>query len=146
LLGVLLMIVYALSGGGYLAFVVFGYQAASGRALVIGWTIIAAAAAALLVGWITAVNIVYLLLQIAIAVEDVGIGEACGIVARLIRARFRELSGVFLVVLITLVAATAASFIALSGVGLIAFVPLVGLAVFPLQIVAWLFRGLVFEY
>jgi hypothetical protein len=33
-----------------------------------------------------------------------------------------------------------------SGVGLIAFVPLVGLAVFPLQIAALLIRGLLFEY
>ena len=32
------------------------------------------------------------------------------------------------------------------GVGLIAFVPLVGLAVFPLQLAALLIRGLVFEY
>jgi hypothetical protein len=31
-------------------------------------------------------------------------------------------------------------------VGLIAFVPLVGLAVFPLQIAALMLRGLIFEY
>ncbi len=36
--------------------------------------------------------------------------------------------------------------LAWSGVGLIAFVPLVGLAVFPLQIAALLLRGLAFEY
>jgi hypothetical protein len=46
-----------------------------------------------------------------------------------------------LVVLTTLVSA-----LAWSGVGLIAFVPLVGLAVFPLQILAFILRGLVFEY
>ena len=39
-----------------------------------------------------------------------------------------------------------ASALAWSGVGLIAFVPLVGLAVFPLQLAALLLRGLVFEY
>jgi len=38
------------------------------------------------------------------------------------------------------------STLAWSGVGLIAFVPLVGLAVFPLQIAALVLRGLVFEY
>ena len=43
-------------------------------------------------------------------------------------------------------AATLASALAWSGVGLIAFVPLVGLAVFPLQIAAFLLRGLVFEF
>jgi len=38
------------------------------------------------------------------------------------------------------------SYLALSGIALIAFIPLIGLAVFPLQIVALLMRGLVFEY
>jgi uncharacterized membrane protein YhiD involved in acid resistance len=44
------------------------------------------------------------------------------------------------------VVATAASILATAGLGLIAFVPLVGLAVFPLQLAALLIRGLVFEY
>src|SRR5256885_16688706 len=65
---------------------------------------------------------------------------------RSIRAEFRELAGVFLVVVGLVVAATLASALAWSGVGLIAFVPLVGLAVFPLQLAALLVRGLVFEY
>jgi len=40
----------------------------------------------------------------------------------------------------------AAEMLAWSGVGLIAFVPLVGLAVFPLQLAALLLRGLAFAY
>jgi hypothetical protein len=56
------------------------------------------------------------------------------------------LVGVFGVVRALVVAAMLASALAWSGVGLIAFVPLVGLAVFPLQIAALLVRGLVFEY
>src|SRR5439155_26964962 len=52
-LGSGLMIVYAISVTGYLSFVVYGYRAAGGRYLVIGWTFIAAAAAALLVVWFT---------------------------------------------------------------------------------------------
>ena len=59
-------------------------------------------------------------------------------VARFIRAEFLELGGVFLVVFAMVIAATLASALAWSGVGLIAFVPLVGLAVFPLQIAALL--------
>ncbi|HEY7056641.1 MAG TPA: hypothetical protein VH458_08965, partial [Vicinamibacterales bacterium] len=42
--------------------------------------------------------------------------------------------------------ATVASILATAGLGLIAFVPLVGLAVLPLQFAAWLVRGIVFEY
>src|SRR5262249_29102200 len=75
-LGAGLMIVYALSIAGYLTFVVYGYRAAGGRYLIIGWTFIAAVAAALLVVWFTLVNLLYLLLQIAMAIDGVGLGEA----------------------------------------------------------------------
>jgi hypothetical protein len=145
-LGFALMLVYAVSTGGYLAFVVYGYRAVEGRALIIGWTFVAALSAALLVAWMTVVNMLYLLLQIAMAVDGVGLGDACRAIARFIRAEFRELSAVFLVVLALVVGATFASALAWSGVGLIAFVPLVGLAVFPLQVAALVLRGLAFEY
>jgi hypothetical protein len=145
-LGLALMIVYAVSAGGYLAFVVYGYRAAEGRALIIGWTFVAALSAAMLVAWITIVNMLYLLMQIAMAVEGVGVSDGCRATARFVRSEFRDLAGVFLVVLALVVTATLASALAWSGVGLIAFVPLVGLAVFPLQIAALVLRGLAFEY
>ena len=146
MLGLILMLAYAMSVGGYLAFVVLGYRAAGDRTLVIGWTFVVAVAAVALVLWITVVNLVYLLLQIAVAVGNAGVLDAFRAVVMFIRAEFRELGGVFLVILGMVVAATLASALAWSGVGLIAFVPLVGLAVFPLQIAALLVRGLVFEY
>jgi hypothetical protein len=146
MLGLALMVVYAVSGGAYLAFVAYGYRAAASRLLIIGWIFNAALATFVLVVWITLVNWCYLLLQIAMATEDLGIGAAVAAVTRFIRAEFRELAGMFGVILAVVVAATLASALAWSGVGLIAFVPLVGLAVFPLQIAALLIRGLVFEY
>lgn len=143
-LGIALMVVYAISGGAYVTFVVYGYGAVSGG--LVGWTFIAAMAAAVLVGWITFVNWLYLLLQIAMAAEDISLGAAILAVARFVRVEFREIAGVFGIVLVVIVASTFASALAWSGVGLIAFVPLVGLAVFPLQIAALLLRGIVFEY
>ena len=131
---------------GYLTFVAYGYRAAEGRALMIGWTVLAATAAAMVVAWITVVNFLYLLLQIAMAVEGVGLVQGARAAARFIRVELRELAGVFLVVVVLAVAATFASALAWSGVGLIAFVPLVGLAVFPLQLAALVVRGLVFEF
>ena len=145
-LGIVLMVAYALSGAAYLGFVIYGYRAASNRAFLIGWTFVAAMAAVLLVFWITIVNLVYLLLQIATAAEGHRLVDAARAVARFIRREFRQLGGVFLLVFGIVVAATLVSVLAASGVGLIAFVPLVGLAVFPLQIVAFVLRGLVFEY
>jgi hypothetical protein len=145
-LGLALIAVYGISIGAYLAFVVYGYRAAGDRVLVIGWTLIAAFAAGFLIVWITIVNLLYLLLQIAMAIEDIPLIDACRSVWRFIRAELRDLAGVFVVVLGLVIAATFASALAWSGVGLIAFVPLVGLAVFPLQLIALLLRGLVFEY
>ena len=145
-LGVALMAVYAISGAGYLAFVVYGYRGAAGRSFLIGWTFLAALAAAALALWFTVVNLVYLLVQLAMAVEDIPLGQAWRAVARFVRAQFRQLAAVFAVVVALVVAATLGSALAWSGVGLIAFVPLVGLAVFPLQIAALLVRGLVFEF
>jgi hypothetical protein len=146
ILGLVLMAAYGVSAAAYLAFVVYGYAAMGGRVLLIGWTMIAAMAAAMLVVWITLVNCLYVLTQVAIAFEHVGVIEGMRSVMRFVRAEFRELAAVFLVVVALVIAATLASALAWSGVGLIAFVPLVGLAVFPLQLAALAVRGLVFQY
>jgi hypothetical protein len=145
-IGILLMVVYALSGAAYAAFVVYGYRAAGDRFWFVGWAFIVTLATIGLVIWITLVNLMYLLLQIVVAADGVSVIDAGRAIARLARARFRLLGGVFLVMLILVIGATFASALAWSGVGLIAFVPLVGLAVFPLQIAALILRGLVFEY
>jgi hypothetical protein len=145
-LGLSLMVVYALSAGGYLAFLVFGYRAATGGILVVIWTFVAAITAVALVVWITAVNFCYLLVQIAITSQDSSVADAVRAVARFVRAEFRHLGTIFLVVLAMVVAATLASAIAWSGVALIAFVPFVGLAVVPLQLFALALRGVLFEY
>ena len=145
-LGLALMVAYALTGVAYLAFIVYGYRAAGDGVLFVGWTMLAAIATIALFLWITAINLVYLLLQIAMAAGHPSLRDAARQIARFGRAEFRELSGIFLVFFGMVVAAWLASALAWSGVGLIAFVPLVGLAVFPLQIAALLLRGLVFEY
>ena len=144
--GLTLMLVYGISGAAYLSFIIYGYRAATDGFLILGWAFVAALSAVLLVAWITLVNLMYLLMQIAIAVDGGALTDAPMAVLRFIRAEFRELAAVFAVVFGLVVATTFASALAWSGVGLIAFVPLVGLAVFPLQLAALLIRGLVFEY
>ena len=144
LLGVILMLIYAASVGAYAALALYGYRA-MGRAVILGWTM-AAIAAALLVVWFTVVNFLYLLTQVAMAVEGVGVVDGVRAVCRFIRREFRELAGVFLVVFGLVVAAMLASALAWSGVGLIAFIPLIGIAVVPLQLAALVVRGFVFEY
>jgi len=145
-LGLVLFLIYAATGGAYVAFVVYGYRAASGVIGVVGLTFVAAAAAAVLVAWITLVNFAYLLVQIAMAADNLGVGAAIRAVSAFVRAEFRVLGRTFLVILALEVGATLVSALAWSGLGLIAFVPLVGLAVVPLQIMALVVRGLAFAY
>lgn len=137
-LGLALLAVYLASGILFVAALVTGPAAG-------GWTG-TALATALLGVWITAVNLVYLLVQIVVATDDCGVAAALRRVATLLRQAHWQVAGVFLIVLAMLVLATGASVLATALLGLIAFVPFVGLAVLPLQLAAWLVRGLVFEY
>jgi hypothetical protein len=107
---------------------------------------VAALTSGALLVWITLVNLGYLLVQMAIAVEDCSVRAAAQHVIRFLRQRGSDVMLVFGVVLVLVVLATAASILATAGLGLISFVPLVGLAVLPLQAAAWLLRGLVFQY
>jgi hypothetical protein len=138
-LGIWLMLVYLVSTVASLAFV-FGPDPSG------DWRLVAAGASIVLVGWITIVNFFYLLFQIAIATDDCNVREAVGRVARFLRAEFRTVAFIFGATLGFVILTTAASILATAALGLIAFVPLVGLAALPLQLIAWLVRGVVFQY
>jgi hypothetical protein len=145
-LGVCLLLAYVATGAVYLGFVVGGFTLTANVAVLLGWTLAAAAASSVLVVWITLLNFLYLLTQMVIAVEDIGVRSAIGRVSRFVRTSLREVAGIFGVVLLLVGLATMVSILATAGLGLIAFVPLAGLAVVPLQFAAWLLRGFVFEY
>jgi hypothetical protein len=145
LLGLVLMLVYGLSAAAYLAFLLVGYRSMNEGAYVL-WTFVAALASGGMVVWITAINLVYLLLQIAVAADDLRPAAAARAVARFVRSDFRNLGGIFLMVFAMVVGVTVASALAWSGVALVAFVPLVGLAVIPLQLAALAVRGILFHF
>src|SRR5262245_45244151 len=145
-IGLGLLVVYALTAVGYLAFMLGGYALAGNPAMLLGWTALAAMASSVLIVWITIVNFFYLITQMVVAIEDVSVREGVGLALTFVWGHLREVAAVFGVVLVMVVVATAASILATAGLGLIAFVPLVGLAVLPLQLAAWLLRGMVFEY
>lgn len=133
-LGSCLMAVYLLSGVVYLSVIWTG-----------GWGL-TALFTALFVVWITLVNLLYLLLQIVVAADDCSVATAAKRVSAFVRAETRSIAAVFGVILALVVCATGASILATAAFGLIAFVPFFGLAVLPLQILAWLLRGIVFQY
>ena len=145
-IGLGLLIVYGLTAAAYLAFVFGGYALAANSAILLGWTAAAALASSALIVWITLINFFYLMTQMVVAIEDVSVRRGVQLAIAFVWGHLREVAGVFGVVLLMVIIATAASILATTGLGLIAFVPLVGLAVLPLQLAAWLLRGIVFEY
>lgn len=138
-LGIWLMLIYLLSTAVSLS-LVFDPETSD------DWKLAAAIASVILVAWITVVNFLYLLCQIVIAADDVGVRDACARVVRLIRTSPRAVASIFGATLGLVLLTTAASILATAALGLIAFVPLVGLAALPLQLIAWLVRGVVFQY
>jgi hypothetical protein len=104
------------------------------------------AATIVVVVYTTAVNLVYLLAQIVMAAEECNVGAALKRVGGFVRRVPRAVFGVCLVVLGLVVLTTFAGFVAVTALGLIGFVPFVGLAVLPLQLLALLLRGLVLQY
>jgi hypothetical protein len=145
-LGLLLLAVYLATGAAYLSFLYGGMRVMSEGGVVAGWPFIALAASSALIVWVTLVNLVYILIQMIMAADDVGVRAAAGRLARFAHDDARQVMGIFGVVLVLILMAAAASLLATAGLGLIGFVPLVGLAVLPLQFAAWLLRGLLFQF
>ena len=137
-LGFGLMAVYLASGAAYLLTVLATHAASR--------LLLAALITVGFVGWITLVNLLYLLMQIVIAADDCGVISAGARVLAFLRREWRIVAAVFAVVLALVIVATGASLLAAAALGLIAFVPLVWPAVLALQLMAWVLRGLVFQY
>lgn len=140
-LGIALTVVYAVLTGGYVI-LVFGPPA---TAALNGPLAVTLASLALILA-VTLVNFVYLLLQIVVAAEDCAVWEAVPQVARLLRRRSKAMGQVLAAILALMLMATGVSILATAALGLIAFVPFVGLAALPLQVFAWLVRGFVFQF
>lgn len=140
-LGILLTVVYAIIGAAYVLFV-FGPslpQALDNPLMV------TLASLSVLAG-ITLVNFLYLLMQIVMAAENCGVLDAVPHVARLVRRRAKELGQILAAILALMLMATGVSILATTQLGLISFVPFIGLAALPLQVFAWLVRGVVFQF
>ena len=145
-LGLFLLGIYAATGAAYLSFLYAGMRVMADGGVIAGWPFIALAASSALIVWITLINLVYLLVQMVMAADDVGVRTASRRLARFAYDDARQIIGIFGVVLVLILLAGAASLLATAGLGLIAFIPLAGFAVLPLQFAAWLVRGLLFQF
>lgn len=143
-LGGLLILVYVVAGAAYLGLILaWAEPVAEGQS---DWTAKAGLLSGALVAAITLLNFFYLLIQMVVVADDCSVRTAALRMAAFVRAESRLAFGVFGVMLLVVVGATLVSLIATTSLGVIAFVPFAGLAVVPLQVAAWLFRELVFQY
>ncbi len=72
-LGLGLLVVYAITAAAYFGLLFGGYALADNVGVLLWWTVIAAAASSAVIVWITLVNFLYLITQIVMAVDDVGL-------------------------------------------------------------------------
>jgi hypothetical protein len=145
-LGLGLLIVYGMTVGAYLLSLVSLYRLSTSWNLAWLGTLGAAAASTVLVAVITIINLIYLLLQVLVVSRDVSVARAIAGLLGFVRGQRSTVVRVFAVVLLLVLIATAASILATAALGFIGFVPIVGLAMLPLQLLAWIGRGLLFEY
>jgi hypothetical protein len=136
-LGTALICVYLASAAAYLILIP--------RAAGSGWGMTALLTVAF-VAWITLVNLCYLLVQIVIAADGCPVTTAAARVLAFLRRDTRAVGTVCLVVLGLVAFATGASVLATAGLWLVGFVPFFGLTVLPLQLLAWVLRGVVFQF
>jgi hypothetical protein len=145
-LGAWLMLAYIVMAAAYLGVVIAAYQLAARTGWISAWPLAAIGATSALVVGYAVINLLYLLMQIIVAADDCRPGEAMHRLRTFLLHDARQVAGIFGLILTIVVLGMAASILATAGLGLVAWVPLIGLVVVPLQAGAWLLRGLVFEF
>jgi hypothetical protein len=109
------------------------------------WPLVIVAATSAGVIAITVVNLVYDLLRIIVVCDDCRVVEAASRLWSFLIEDARQVVGILAVVGALLTLAAAASILVAGGLALVAWIPVIGLIVVPLQVAAWLVRGLLFE-
>jgi hypothetical protein len=145
-LGLLLVAVYAIVAVVYIFAVLTSFYVVTERGPFVGWTVVASTISIALVLGITVINLLYLLTQLVVASENCSVRVAAARVGRFLSLEHRRIGMLFAVMLVVVGLATMASILATAGLGFIGFIPIVGLTVLPLQLAAWLTRGLIFQY
>jgi len=146
LLGAGLVVAYAVTFAAFGVSLIAEYRVASSVEWISAFPLLALLTTGALAVVVAAINLLYLLTQIIIVAEDCTLRVAMGHLRRFLMHDARQVAGIFGVILTIVVVGTAASILATAGLGLIAWVPFVGLAVMPLQAAFWLARGLVFQF
>jgi hypothetical protein len=91
------------------------------------------------------VTVMFDLIRVIVVSDDCGPRAAVARLRRFLLVDARQVMGIFAVVTGLFAVAAAGSLLVAAGLTLVAWVPVVGLIVVPLQAAAWLVRGLIFQ-
>jgi hypothetical protein len=83
---------------------------------------------------------------VVLITDDCSLSVAWRRVRIFLLADSRQVLGIFGAMAVVLILATVASITATAGLALVAWVPLAGLVVLPLQAAFWIVRGLFFQF
>jgi hypothetical protein len=94
---------------------------------------------------VSGINLVTDLLRVAIVSDHAGLREAAERVWRFVVVDARQVIGIVSVIAGVEIVASSVAVLAAAGLAPVAYLPVVSLAVLPLQVAFWIVRGLVFE-
>jgi hypothetical protein len=130
----------------YLSVMGYGLSLAMRWTWLPAWPLLVIVATTVAFVSIAAINLAYDLLRVIVVTDDCEVGTALRRLGRFVIEDSRQVVGIFSVIGGVMVLATAASILAAAGLAAVAWVPLIGLVVVPLQAAAWILRGLAFQY
>lgn len=146
LLAAWLAAVYALVGSAYFMAVSYGFQWAAASRWASVWPLLVLAATSVFVVTVIAANLMFDLIRVVIITDDCRVSDAARRVRTFLLADARQVLEIFGAMAALLLVAHAASLVATAGLTVVAWVPLVGIIVLPLQLALWVVRGLFFQY
>jgi hypothetical protein len=130
---------------GYLLVVGYGFQWAESSGWSQAWPLLVLIATSAGVVGLVAANLLFDLVRVVMINDDCRLSDAWRRVRTFLLADARQVLGIFGAMAVVLAIATVASITATAGLALVAWVPLAGLIVLPLQAAFWIVRGLFFQ-
>ena len=131
---------YAIVGAGFLVVVALQSPLAGSRWAPAWPLLVLIVTSASAIG-LAVLNLIFDLARIIVVTDDCRTREAARRLRRFILADARQVVGIFAIMTAVQAVATAASLSAVASVTLVAWVPVAGLIVVPLQMAAWVVRG-----
>jgi hypothetical protein len=146
LLSLWLSAAYGVIALAYLAVLVTAFKLTERPDLGWAWPLLVVTGTGASVITVTAVNLLFDLMRIVVVGDDCGLHDAASRLWLFLIEDIRHVVGIFAVVGVLFILAAAGSILVAAGLALVAWVPVVGLVVVPLQAAAWLVRGLLFQF